>query len=190
MTRRPVLLLVVAVSVTLAISVYLYGWHTGQAGPSETSAGTPTARQKGERQAAGRLSDDDSEASAPVPATDDTAIAGDRRRPSPDAAPRPVPVPSAPKPAGAEQQRAALPNDPSRAEERRASESAVPVTLPAECVRPVGKAVEFERVLGEARSAASSVWKDSYCWFRRDARDRDCPGPAGGWRYRYSRLCS
>ena len=200
MSGRGATLLALLLSLALVASQYVpWGREEEQARPAARAQGRIDGQATREI-AAPPLADTGS-ADRSDPPTNAAAQAAAAPGPQEPGAPekagsRQAPVTASPKPEDVDVSDAALPRwtppkaGSAAARERSAAGPVAPVAMPADCLRPVEKAVEFEGLLDEARDAASSVWKDSYCWFRRDARDLGCPAPAEGWRYRYSRLCS
>ncbi len=64
-----------------------------------------------------------------------------------------------------------------------------PPGLSPECKFPVGKALETERDLAAADDPYQSKWKDTYCRFRCEARQKRCAVAADYYYFDYSRMC-
>lgn len=49
-----------------------------------------------------------------------------------------------------------------------------PSDTPRECKFPVGRALEIERSLSVAKDPSKSIWKESYCGWIKEARQKGC----------------
>jgi hypothetical protein len=66
---------------------------------------------------------------------------------------------------------------------------APPSGLRPECRFPVGRALEIERMLATADNPYESGWRKSYCRFRNEAIDDQCPVADSYYYYRYDNMC-
>jgi len=71
----------------------------------------------------------------------------------------------------------------------RLTGKAPPDGLPVECKFPVGKALEIERMLSAADDPYQSTWRDTYCEFRCEVIEDDCPIQDDYFYYRYQYMC-
>ena len=64
-----------------------------------------------------------------------------------------------------------------------------PPGLPPECKFPVGKALEIERDLAAARNPYESTWRKSYCEFRCEVMQDNCPIQDDYFYFEYRSKC-
>jgi hypothetical protein len=66
---------------------------------------------------------------------------------------------------------------------------APPDGLKPECRFPVGMALEKEPFLAAADDPLESTYRKSYCRFRKEAIEDQCPVPDSFYYYRYQQIC-
>lgn len=64
-----------------------------------------------------------------------------------------------------------------------------PPNLPPECRFPVGKALEFERSMSVADDPYTSIWRKTYCEFRCEIKEHDCPVSENIFKWSYRSMC-